>query len=262
VASSATLRRVTTDGIHLSADGELAVLRLSDGKANAMSAAMLGALADAVASAGTSGARGLVIHGEGKTFSAGLALPELIELDRATLGPFMEHFAATMRAVLECPLPTVIAINGHAIAGGCVLALMGDVRLMTTAPAKIGLSEVQLSIGLPSIVVEPLRARVPASSLGPIALEGTLFDPPGALRIGLVDELIEPGELVDRARARARAMTSAGSAAYAQVKRALLRPVLAAFERHDPLERDAWLDTWFSADAQAKLRAAVARLAR
>jgi enoyl-CoA hydratase/carnithine racemase len=164
--------------------------------------------------------------------------------------------------VLECPLPTVIAINGHAIAGGCVLALMGDVRLMTTAPAKIGLSEVQLAIGLPSIVVEPLRARVPVSSLVPIALEGTLFDPDGALRIGLVDELVDPGELVDRARARARAMTSAGSAAYAQVKRALLRPVLAAFERHDPLERDAWLDTWFSADAQAKLRAAVARLAR
>jgi enoyl-CoA hydratase/carnithine racemase len=254
---------VTTDGIHLSADGDLAVLRLHDGKANAMSSAMLAALGEAVTRAATSGARALVIHGEGKTFSAGLALPELVALDRATLGPFMDRFAATMRAVLACPLPTVVAINGHAIAGGCVLGLMADVRLMTSAPgAKIGLSEVQLSIGLPSIVVEPLRARVPVASLVPIALEGTLFDPAGALRVGLVDELAAPDALLDRAKTRARAMTSAGAAAYAQVKAALLRPVLAAFERHDPLERDAWLDTWFSADAQAKLRAAVARLAR
>jgi enoyl-CoA hydratase len=241
---------------------DVTIVRMHDGKVNAMSPAMLTALGDALDRALSSDARAVVLTGDGKSFSAGLALPELIDLDRATLARFMDVFGNAMRRVLTSPRPTVAAINGHAIAGGCVLALMCDVRVMTSAPAKIGLSEVQLGIGLPAIVVEPLRIRVPPTSWTPIALEGLLVEPEEALRLGLVDEVVAPGDLVARATARAKALGRGGQAGYAQAKLSLLRPVLEAIAAHDASAREAWLDTWFSDEAQTRLRATVARLAQ
>ena len=95
-------------------------------------------------------------------------------------------FSATMLRLYASPLPLVVAVNGHAIAGGCVLALMADLRLMVEEDdAKIGLNEVQLGIGLPASVVEPLRATVPAASLGPIALQGRLFNSAEAQALSL-----------------------------------------------------------------------------
>jgi len=250
---------ITDPQVDVSGDGNLAFISLHDGKANAMSTALLDTLTDAIAQAEVM-ARAIVITGEGKAFSAGLALPELIDLDRRAMARFMDRFAAAMRRVLECARPTVAAINGHAIAGGCVLALMCDHRLMTSAPVKIGLNEVQLGLGLPAVILEPLRARLPPTSLTTIALEGALVDPTEALRLGLVDEIIAPTDLLGVAAARARTLAGGGPLAYAQIKRALLRPMIEQISRHDEAEREAWLDTWFSPEAQRRLRAAVAKL--
>jgi enoyl-CoA hydratase len=247
--------------IEIEAHGELAVLRLCGGKANAMSPRLLEALTRAVDQVTASEARAVVVTGEGKAFSAGLALPELVDLDRPAMAAFIDDFATAMRRVLECPKPVVAAINGHAIAGGCVLALMCDARLVAAGPAQLGLNEVQIGIGLPAVVVEPLRLRVAPAALTPIALEGRLFSPEAALAVGLVDEVVAPGELVPRALARAGDLGRAARAAFAQVKRALLRPALETIERHGAAEREAWLDTWFSEPAQVLLRATVARLA-
>jgi enoyl-CoA hydratase len=246
--------------VQLVLDGDLAVIRLRDGKVNAMGTSLLSSLVAAVAQAEASRARAVVITGDGRSFSAGLAIPELVELDRAAMLSFIDGFATAMRRVLECSLPTVAAINGHAIAGGCVLALMCDARIMAAGSARIGLNEVQLGIGLPAVVVEPLRARVPATSLTTIALEGALVEPAEALRLGLVEALVDPAALMARSVARATALASAAPLAYAQVKRALLRPTLAALAAHDTSEREAWLDTWYGEEAQRRLRAAVAKL--
>jgi enoyl-CoA hydratase/carnithine racemase len=252
--------------IEIQREGEIAVLRLRGGRANAMSPVLLAALTRAVDQVIASDARAAVVVGEGAAFSAGLALPDLIDLDRAAMAAFIDDFATAMRRVLECPMPVVAAINGHAIAGGYVLALMCDARLaVATTPERtprIGLNEVQLGIGLPAVVVEPLRLRVPPTSLTAIALEGGLFLPEDALRLGLVDELVAPSSLESHAVARARALGDAPRAAYAQVKRAIVRPAVEAIDRLGNAEREAWLDTWFSAPAQQRLRAAVEKIAK
>jgi len=227
------------------------------GKANAMSERLLEAI-DAVIEE-VDDADALVITGEGKAFSAGLALPELIDLDRDGMLHVIAMLEKAMKRVLTFPRATVAAINGHAIAGGCVLALMCDVRVM--AAGNIGLTEAQLGIGLPSIVVETLRMRVPATSLGPIALEGRLFAPKEALRVGLVDEVVDPSKLESRALELAT-RRAAAPLAYAQIKRALLAPVLQMWSRKHEPERDAWLETWFSEHAQRTLREAVARITK
>lgn len=240
--------------------GEVAVIRLRGGRANAMSAGLLGALTRVVDQVTASDARAAVVTGDERAFSAGLALPDLIGLDRAGMSAFIDGFAVAMRRVLDCPMPVVAAVNGHAIAGGCVLALMCDARIAAAGGARIGLNEVQLGIGLPAVVVEPLRLRVAPGALAAIALEGRLFSMDDARAVGLVDEVVAPGELEARAVARAAELGRASRAAYAQVKRALIRPALEAIDRVGAAEREAWLDTWFSEPARALLGAAVARI--
>lgn len=246
--------------IEVKLEDGVAVVRLKGGRANAMSADLLkeleGAFTDVLHDPN---ARAAVVTGDGSAFSAGLALPDLIGLDRPGMRDFIAGFERSMQRVLTLPKPVVAAMNGHAIAGGCVLALMCDVRFAANGAAKIGLNEVQLGIGLPSLVVEPLRVRLPAASLMPVAYEGRLFGVDEAQKLGLIDAVLPAVELERVAIARAREL-GRNLAAYAQIKQALLRPVLEAITRNAVHERDAWLDSWFSPEARKLLEETVAKL--
>lgn len=248
--------------MHLEPDGELFILRMQGGKANAMSPAMidrLGVLLDEVA---RSEARGLVLTGDGKAFCAGLALPELIELDRAALRRFMAEFERVLLGLFLLPMPVVAAIEGHAIAGGCVLANQCDVRVVADRPLHIGLSEVQLGIGLPALVIETLRAFLPPPSLLRVALRGELVGPHDALALGLVEELAPAPALHERACARARELAGVPRSAYAQVKRAWRLPIAETIERTSERAAEGWLDLWFADAAQQRLRSVITRLQR
>ena len=240
------------------------VMTIAAGKANAFDHPLLDALTRAIDAVLADGARALVITGEGASFSGGLALPQLIELDRAGIRSLITAFSTAMRRVLQAPIPVVAAINGNAIAGGCVLALMCDERILTRQSPRgaplIGLNESQLGLGLPAIVVELVRARVPPRSHVKLMLEGRLCGPEEALSLGLVDELVAPADFEARALDRAIALGSADRTAYAQIKRALLRPAIEAIEHDDANDTEAWLDTWFSADGQRRLRGVVDRI--
>jgi enoyl-CoA hydratase len=238
--------------------GGVAVVRLRGGKANAMSRELLAGLARLMDGLGDAGA--VVITGYERFFSAGLALPELIDLSREELATFMGEFQIAMLSVFRCPRPVIAAVNGHAIAGGCVLALMADVRLMAEGEHKIGLNEVALGIGLPPVVIEPLRLQLPASSWPAVALEGRLVTPPEARQLGLVDEVVAAERLEAVAIERAERLSRLSTQAHGQIKLALRGPALEAISATYAVESERWLDTWFSPPAQATLRAAIARL--
>jgi enoyl-CoA hydratase len=154
----------------------------------------------------------------------------------------------------------VAAVNGHAIAGGCVLALQADYRLMAAGDFQIGLNEVQLGIGLPLVVIESLKLVVPGPSLLPIALQGRLLSPAHARELGLVEEVVPAAELVARALDKARALAAVPQSGFRQVKAALRRPALEALARGASDENERWLDSWFSDTGQRLLREAVRRL--
>ena len=238
---------------------EIAWVDLEGGRANAMSVDFLTGLEALAAEVADSDAQAAVVTGYERFFSAGLDLPTLVQLTRPALHAFMEDWQRAMLAWFDLPLPVVAAINGHAIAGGCVLALMCDARIMTETPCKIGLSEAALGIGLPAVVVESLRIAVPASSLATLAIEGRLVDPPTALALGLVEAVAPAAELAARALARARELAQP-RAATAQIKRELRKHARAAIAADGALP--GWLDTWFSPPAQQRLASAVAKLKR
>lgn len=237
---------------------DIALLRMNAGKANAMDRAFLerlNALVDQCRDAGA-----VIITGYDRFFSAGLALPGLLDLDRPTMAAFLDLFSQTMARVYAQPMPVIAAINGHALAGGCVLALQCDRRIIVDDGIKLGLNEVQLGIGLPALVIETLRAEVPPSSLGPLAREGRIVLPHEALDLDLVHALAQTDDLESRAIDVARSLMRLPAAAYAQVKTALRAPVLRAIEATRAEVDAAWLDTWFSPEAQTRLREAVSRL--
>lgn len=258
--------RVTQALIELRRIDSMTVLTLCAGKANAFDLPLLDALTRSVDAALADGATALIVTGDGASFSGGLALPSLIDLDRDGVRTLITTFSVAMRRVLEAPIPVVAAINGNAIAGGCVLALMCDERIMVSdgpkAPPKIGLNEAQLGLGLPAIVIELVRTKLPPRHQVAVALEGRLFEPKEALALGVVDAVVAPAELEARVTARAAALAAAAPAAYAQIKRALLRPAIEAIDRVDAAETEAWLDTWFSDEGQRRMRATVARITR
>jgi enoyl-CoA hydratase len=237
---------------------QVALLRMDLGKANAIGPAFLDAINARLDELGD--ARALVITGYDTFFSAGLDLPSLIELDEAAMRAFITRFSATMARVFSLPLPVVAAVNGHAVAGGCVLMTQADVVYAVDTNAKIGLNEVPLGIGLPAVVVETLRCKVPPPSLTPIALEGRLLSPVEAHQLGLVDELHPAAALVERALARAKSMAQLPPVAFASVKKSLRAPALETIARAGAADAALWTQTWSSKDGQARLRAAVARL--
>jgi enoyl-CoA hydratase len=241
-------------------EGQVAVLRLENGKANAIGPAFIERLDGLLGQLGD--ARAAVMIGQGSAFSAGLDLPALIDLDRVAMRPFILRFGAVMMRLFELPIPLVAAVNGHAVAGGCVLALQADVRIGADREARIGLNETQLGIGLPAVVVETLQWQVPGSSLAAIALEGRLFSPREALQVGILHEVVPEGDLLQRALQRASALAALPPAGVRMVKQSLRRPVAAAIREQESADAERWAETWCSPESQRRLRDAVARLRR
>lgn len=238
--------------------GAVAVLRLENGKANSISPSFLERLQRLLGEIGD--ARAAVMIGQGSAFSAGLDLPALVELDRAAMRSFILGFDEVMLRVFELPVPVVAAVNGHAVAGGCVLALQADVRIGADREARIGLNETQLGIGLPAVVLETLRAQVPGPSLSTLALEGRLVSPREALQLGILHEVVPEAELLPRAVARAAALAALPPAGVRMVKASLRRAAAAAARAAEESEAERWLDTWFAEESRGRLREAVARL--
>ena len=230
--------------------GEAMLLRMRAGKANAMGPAWLERMEALLDEALAARARARVITGYEAFFSAGLDLPTLDGLDDRAMGSFMSGFSRTMLRIFELPMPVVAAVNGHAIAGGCVLALQADVRIGAASDFRIGLNEVQLGIGLPAVVLEALRAQVPAASLLPIALEGRLFSPEEAVSVGLLHEVV-PADRLEQP-----------GAAYASVKHGLRAPVAQRVRELAGQDAARWAETWSGEEARERRRRAIERLSR
>jgi len=233
---------------------DVAVVTMTSNKVNALDDDFFTDLQAAIAELQSGPAMPVVLTGSGRCFSAGLNLLELYAYDRTTLAAFVERFNETLLAWFSLPRPTIAAVNGHAIAGGCIIALSCDLRVVVdTEDAQIGLNEVQVGIPFPGVPFEIARHALSPQRLREVMLTGALYTPDEARARGLVDELVEADGLLARAVAVARAIEPDSLEAYAMIKAHLLAPALARIaESRARIDRD-FLDVWFSDAARRQM---------
>ena len=243
-------------------------LALARAPVNALDPALCGQLAEAIRDAVANGAGGLVLSGGPKVFSAGLDVPHLLGLgeDRAALRYAWTVFFDAARALGECPVPVAAAIGGHAPAGGCVLALCCDYRVMARSEDpdrafRIGLNETQVGLVAPEGIQHLLRRVVGAYRAERLLVAGEMVDSARAFEIGLVDELTAADEVGTRAVAWLASLLALPRQPMLRT-REIARADLVAALQPERIQLERFLDAWLEPDTQAGLRAMLARIGK
>ena len=210
--------------IHREDHDGLAVLRIEHGKANILDLELCNAVVKAFEDADE--ARAVVLTGTGKIFSAGVDLFRVLEGGTSYIDAFVPAMCRAFERIFVHPAPVVAAANGHAIAGGCLLVAAADQRLMAEGTARIGIPELQVGVPFPPIALEIMRFATSPQHFQTIVYGADTHEPPTALALGLIDEVVEPDNLLDRSLARAERLASAHRESFAITKREIRRPAM------------------------------------
>lgn len=230
--------------IELEYDGDVAVLRLAHGPVNALDPELCEAVAAQFRAFAADPVRAVVVTGSGRAFSAGADLRRLVSDGEPYARRFVPALDSLFRSVFELGKPVVAAVNGHAIAGGAVLAAAADVVLMADGTARIGLPELVVGVPLPRVAVEVVRYAVGDQTARKLITGAATHLPADALAMGLVDEVLPADDLLPAALARARTLADSIPAdTFAFTKAQLRRDALA---RMDPAaeEVEATMQLW------------------
>lgn len=230
--------------------GPVAVVRMADGKANAMDTPMCRELAAQFAELGHGGHRSVVLTGKGSIFSAGVDLKRLRDGGTGYLEQFLPALSAAFLAVFECELPVVAAVNGHAIAGGCILTSACDHRVMNADHGRIGVTELLVGVPFPAVPLEILRFAVGTHRLKELTYFGRTYPAAGALRLGLIDEAVPGPAVLERALAVAAELAALPPEALLHTRRQLRGPALERIAAQRAATDDLVLRMWDSPAAR------------
>ena len=231
---------------------------MAHGKVNALDLELCEALTAQLEDCARSEAGAIVLTGDGRTFSAGVDLLRVLnggaEYVRAFL-PAVNHMFETL---FSCPKPVVAAVNGHAIAGGCVMACAADYRMMAREPGGIGIPELLVGVPFPVVPLEIMRFAAPRQYLQALAYRGLTLTAEEALRHGLVDAVVDAERLLDEAVAVAESLAAIPSAAFSLTKTQMRAPTRRRMRAGDTLDAEVQ-DAWASPETLNAIRDYVAR---
>ncbi|HVV75347.1 MAG TPA: enoyl-CoA hydratase/isomerase family protein [Mycobacteriales bacterium] len=237
--------------INTHAVGDVTIVELDQGAVNALDLELVEAITTTLGRIDGP----IVLTGRGRAFSAGVDLRRIVEDGDDYIERFLHALSRAFNAVFTFPHPTVAAVNGHAIAGGCVIALACDLRLMSAG--TIGLTELPVGVAFPRIALEIVRY-----ALGPLAaktvLQGEAVGRQEALRLGMVDEVVEASELLERSTDTAVKLARTPATLYARTKQDLHAPALSAVAS----EPEGALQVWTAPETKARLEEFLASLSR
>lgn len=248
--------------LNITDHGRVRELQLDRPPANALNGDLLRALQSALeAAADEAGA--VVVSGRPGMFSAGLDVPELLGLDRPAFTGLWQEFIGLQRTIATLPVPVAFALTGHAPAGGILLAVYGDFRVMPRGPFKTGLNEVKIGLVVPEPAHGALRRLLGPAVATELVLGGEMIPSERAAAIGLVDELVEaPEAAVPAALAWCERHLALPSEAMLVTREMARRDLHALFEDEGATRGDRFIELWFSEDTQRRLHALVASLGK
>ncbi len=222
----------------------IAVMTLQHGKVNALDTGLCEAVAARFKELAVSDAKALVLTGQGNVFSAGVDLVRLSEGGAGYVRKFLPALHKLFDAVFFHPKPVVAAVNGHAIAGGCVLACCADRRIMARAAGRVGVTELLVGVPFPALAFEIVRAAVPPRFLAEVTFSGATYETDAALERGFIDEVAEPSELLEDALAVAQELTAVSPLAFSQNKMQIRQPVTERLAESGAATEKAVTEIW------------------
>lgn len=242
--------------MHVSKDGEIATVTLSRGKVNAINEPMVEEITKSFEDLAIDNeVRSIIFTGSGKFFSFGFDVPEFLNYSKSDFIRYLEKFTNFYTYLFLFPKPIVAALNGHTIAGGCMLATACDFRLMVTGKAKISLNEITFGSAVLAGSVEMLNYCVGSRNAQSILYSGAMYSAEEAFQLGLIDQVSSEDALKEDARKVAQEFAQKDSSAFRCTKHLLRQP---AAEEMIKREKDAileFVDIWYSEQTWENLKA-------
>jgi enoyl-CoA hydratase/carnithine racemase len=242
-------------------DGHVLVARLAHGKANTLTTEVLEELhALLQRAADDNDVRGLVLASDvSRFFSAGFDVGQVFRYDANEMQSFFGKFIDVYQGLHKLPVGVVAAVTGHAYAGGAVLALACDWRVMTDGPSGFALNEINVGLSFPYGIARMVVNLLGAGYSRQVLLMGDPVSPDDALRIGLVNEVVPHDQVIERSLARAHQFASKPPGTFSAIKNQILE-VTGCNDQSDRDQLDAFIEAWDSEESRAARRALLASM--
>jgi enoyl-CoA hydratase len=241
--------------IDVRSDGGLAIVAMTHGKANALDTAFCGALATTFRGLeADTNVQAVILTGRGSIFSAGVDLIRALDGGPDYFKTFLPALHRLYETVFWFPKPVVAAINGHAVAGGCVLAAAADRRLMPGDGGRIGVTELRVGLPFPSLAFEIMRHVSAPHRFAEIIFGAATYAASAARELGLVDEIVEAAALMDEAARAARTLAALSPDAFALSKRHMRQSVADRLRAHGEQVDAAVQKHWTAPETFARIR--------
>ncbi len=233
----------------------IAILTFSRGKVNALNGAVINELRNCLESIEVDDqVKAVILTGSGKFFSFGFDIPEFLPYTKDQFTEFLTGFADLYSYIFLYPKPVIGALNGHTVAGGCMLALACDYRVMTRGKGKISLNEIGFGASVFAGTVEMLRFLVGSAQAQNILCSGAMYSPEEALDMGMVQELASEEDLMRAAMNAAGNLSSKPSAAFASIKFLLRKPVADEMKGREAASIKEFVEIWYSDETRAMVK--------
>ncbi|MFT4541893.1 MAG: enoyl-CoA hydratase [Planctomycetota bacterium] len=243
--------------IERSQQDDVTVLRMAHGKASALDLEFLNGIRDAFVAERDASDGAVVLTGSGRIFSAGVDLFRILREGREYIEAFLPALDEMVLSIFDFPRPVVAAVNGHAIAGGCVLACACDHRLLVDGQATIGVPELRVGVPFPIIPLEMIERVLPRHRIEEVVWQGRTYDPASALELGLVHELVASEQMQERALDVARDLMTIPPSSFAATKERLHDRSHARFAAGGAASMKRMLELWSSGEVTSAIQAYV-----
>lgn len=239
----------------LTRDQEIATVALQRGKVNALNESMVEKIHHCFEKVERdNGIRAVIVTGKGKFFSFGFDIPHFLSYSKDEFIKYLEKFTNLYTYIFQFPKPVVAAVNGHAIAGGCMLATACDYRLMVSGRAKISLNEISFGSSVLAGSVEMLRVCVGDRNAESILYGGVMYSAEEASGLGLIDQITTEEKLIEDANKVAREFAQKDASAFGSIKSLLRRPLVDAMREREMKSILEFTDIWYSEETWENLR--------